>query len=341
MAKANKVVKKQKTKNAPSPAKAVNTNQTASPKNANGVKKNNSRAQQRKNKKDHKKNAKVEEKAPKAVAEVEMKEEEEDEQPKVNKGMKMFKGVPKKEVVPKMEEDSDDDSEAELNSSEFSLGNGDSTIDDEDVSDEESDDDESSDKNKSMNIEELLGESLADDDDDDDDATFEAEGEDDEDESMSEDDEEEEEKITPKKESKKSPVGTDVYEKFSPEVEARTIFVGNVSIDTNKNELEKAFKKYGAIESSRFRGAIPSDPKMSKKVAAMTKKTHPKVKTQIAYITFEKEQSAQKALAMNGQKLNDNTLRVTKAKKDDQSYNQKKSIFLGNLAFGMIFFKYT
>lgn len=51
------------------------------------------------------------------------------------------------------------------------------------------------------------------------------------------------------------------------ELEARTIFLGNLKNETTKKELMKLFKKFGKIETLRFRCAAPDKPTAQKKVA--------------------------------------------------------------------------
>lgn len=52
-----------------------------------------------------------------------------------------------------------------------------------------------------------------------------------------------------------------------PELEARTIFVGNVPGGTKKKILRKLFKECGTVETIRLRGGAPNKPTKLKKVA--------------------------------------------------------------------------
>lgn len=52
-----------------------------------------------------------------------------------------------------------------------------------------------------------------------------------------------------------------------PELEARTIFVGNIPGDTKKKQLKKLFLKFGSVETVRLRCGAPSKPTQLKKVA--------------------------------------------------------------------------
>nr|CAI5854789.1 unnamed protein product [Callosobruchus analis] len=71
----------------------------------------------------------------------------------------------------------------------------------------------------------------------------------------------------------------------NPDNEARTIFVGNVPMKAEKKQIKKLFKKYGPIESLRFRGIPVPDPKMPKKVAAIKKEFHPNRSSLYCYIS--------------------------------------------------------
>ena len=53
------------------------------------------------------------------------------------------------------------------------------------------------------------------------------------------------------------------------ETDKRTVFVGNLSVNTKKPHLEKLFKKFGKIEAIWFRCAARPDMKTTKKVAGI------------------------------------------------------------------------
>ncbi|CAH1164550.1 unnamed protein product [Phaedon cochleariae] len=118
----------------------------------------------------------------------------------------------------------------------------------------------------------------------------------------------------------------------NPEELARTIFVGNVPIKTNKKKVRRHFKKYGPIESLRFRGIPVADPKTSKKVAAIKKEFHPDRSNVYCYIRFINKEDALKAEEANGSLYEDHHIRVHccgNKEKPDES----KAIFVGNLSF--------
>lgn len=230
-------------------------------------------------------------------------------------------------------EDSDDDDDDEEDEDEG----------DEDDDDDDDDDDEDEDENISTDLKTLLGESLVDDEDDED---FEEGSEDDDDDDDISDSEEDEKNTSGSVDSSKSPNKTPKKEEPSPkklskeqqaELDAKTIYVGNIPKDTTEKAIRKLFRPFGVIENVRFRGIVSADGKMTPRVATITKKMHPKVHTIYAFVAFKDKDSAEKSLEMNGHKLGENTLRVDLSNSKNKERDQKKSVFLGNLSFGKYF----
>lgn len=124
-----------------------------------------------------------------------------------------------------------------------------------------------------------------------------------------------------------------------PEMEKRTIFVGNLPIKADKKAVKKFFDTFGPIDTIRFRGAARPDMQTTKKQAIIQKKFHEKRHNIIAFVRFEDEDSAQKSLAMNGEKFLDHVIRVDLAsncnKDPTSSLDQSKAIFVGNLGFAL------
>ncbi|KAI1284845.1 RNA-binding protein 34 [Halotydeus destructor] len=120
------------------------------------------------------------------------------------------------------------------------------------------------------------------------------------------------------------------YTKDSDEKNARTIFVGNLPTSASQKDLMKLFSEYGKIESVRLRNVVPSKLKISKKIAAQSKKfIHEKSNGINAYVVFKERDSAINALAKNSTKFEDRTLRV-----DGATHNKadnSKSVFVGSL----------
>ncbi|NWV59963.1 RBM34 protein, partial [Malurus elegans] len=113
----------------------------------------------------------------------------------------------------------------------------------------------------------------------------------------------------------------------------RTVFVGNLPVSCTVPVLKSLFKKYGQIQSIRFRSLIPAEDTVSKKVAAIKHKVHPNAKFINAYVVFKEECDAQKALKENGTEIASGFhIRVDTASKTS-SHDNKRSVFLGNLSY--------
>ncbi|XP_031958175.1 RNA-binding protein 34 [Corvus moneduloides] len=113
----------------------------------------------------------------------------------------------------------------------------------------------------------------------------------------------------------------------------RTVFVGNLPVTCTLQVLKSLFKKYGQIQSIRFRSLIPAEDTVSKKVAAIKHKVHPNAKFVNAYVVFKEECDAQKALKENGTEIASGFhIRVDTASKTS-SHDNKRSVFLGNLSY--------
>ncbi|XP_068582902.1 RNA-binding protein 34 [Cebidichthys violaceus] len=117
--------------------------------------------------------------------------------------------------------------------------------------------------------------------------------------------------------------------------EKRTVFVGNLPISCTRKTLQSLFKDKGTIESIRFRSVVREDPLMSRKVAVIQRKSHPKKQSINAYVVFEDEDAVAKALERNGMEIEkDFHIRVDRVTKGS-AYENKRSVFVGNLSFEM------
>ncbi|XP_041640192.1 RNA-binding protein 34 [Cheilinus undulatus] len=113
----------------------------------------------------------------------------------------------------------------------------------------------------------------------------------------------------------------------------RTVFVGNLPIGCTKKTLQTLFREKGAIESIRFRSVVREDPSMSRKVAVIKRKVHPKKQSMNAYVVFKDEEGVMKALERNGMEIQkDFHIRVDRVA-DNSSHDHKRSVFVGNLSF--------
>ncbi|XP_017771387.1 PREDICTED: RNA-binding protein 34 [Nicrophorus vespilloides] len=112
----------------------------------------------------------------------------------------------------------------------------------------------------------------------------------------------------------------------------RTVFIGNVDVNVSKKTLTGLFSKYGKIENIRFRGAPVADVRTPKKVAIIKKEYHDKRETLIAFVKYDKRESALKAIELNGSLLNDKHLRVDMCDAE-KSPEKANAIFIGNISF--------
>lgn len=113
----------------------------------------------------------------------------------------------------------------------------------------------------------------------------------------------------------------------------RTVFVGNLPVGCTKKTLQSLFREKGSIESIRFRSVVREDPSMSRKVAAIQRKVHPKKQSVNAYVVFKDEEGVAKALERNGMEIEkDFHIRVDRVT-DASSHDHKRSVFVGNLSF--------
>ncbi|XP_040178793.1 RNA-binding protein 34 [Rana temporaria] len=113
----------------------------------------------------------------------------------------------------------------------------------------------------------------------------------------------------------------------------RTIFIGNLPVSCTKQMLKACFKDFGEIESMRFRSLARADASLSKKVATIQRKIHPKRKNINAYVLFKEQESATKALVRNGTEISNGFhIRVDLASKSS-THDNKKSAFVGNLPY--------
>nr|XP_053654251.1 RNA-binding protein 34-like [Cherax quadricarinatus]XP_053654252.1 RNA-binding protein 34-like [Cherax quadricarinatus]XP_053654253.1 RNA-binding protein 34-like [Cherax quadricarinatus]XP_053654254.1 RNA-binding protein 34-like [Cherax quadricarinatus]XP_053654255.1 RNA-binding protein 34-like [Cherax quadricarinatus] len=123
-----------------------------------------------------------------------------------------------------------------------------------------------------------------------------------------------------------------IYKQSNLAKAGRTIFVGNVSINTTKKDLKRFFSQYGKVESVRFRGGAVSDPKKSKREAVITRDFHPDRSSMQAYVVFESSDMMEAALKANGVEFLGKHIRVDKSLPSSEK-DTKLSVFVGNLSF--------
>ncbi|XP_035515573.1 RNA-binding protein 34 [Morone saxatilis] len=113
----------------------------------------------------------------------------------------------------------------------------------------------------------------------------------------------------------------------------RTVFVGNLPVGCTKKTLQSLFRDKGSIDSIRFRSVVREDPSMSRKVAVIQRKVHPKKQSMNAYVVFKDEEGVTRALERNGTEIEkDFHIRVDRVT-DNSTHDHKRSVFVGNLSF--------
>jgi RNA recognition motif-containing protein len=113
----------------------------------------------------------------------------------------------------------------------------------------------------------------------------------------------------------------------------RTVFVGNVSLDTPKKALEKIFGKHGKVEAAWERSVpVETESKAPVKAKVIQKKFVDGATNKSCYILFATEEEAEaaveaeKKLAVDGRHL-----QVSLAIKKDKDF--KTTVFVGNVDF--------
>ena len=110
-----------------------------------------------------------------------------------------------------------------------------------------------------------------------------------------------------------------------------TVFIGNLPLQTKRQELIKFFRNCGSIDSVRFRSIPTIESKLPKKASVILKKFSNVNESIHAYVVFKDKESVNKAIELNGQMFKERHIRVSKA--DDTNHDYKQTIFVGNIPF--------
>lgn len=117
----------------------------------------------------------------------------------------------------------------------------------------------------------------------------------------------------------------------------RTLFVGNVPINSQKKDVLRLFKKYGDIETVRIRNVIPESSKLPKKVALLARRMARFVDSYSAYVVFVPADDIEEKLAracseLHFAVLKDKHIRVTPAIQT-RTGPKRSSAFIGNVPY--------
>ncbi|KAJ1832311.1 Nucleolar protein 12 [Coemansia sp. RSA 2711] len=149
----------------------------------------------------------------------------------------------------------------------------------------------------------------------------------------SDDEMEIDETAPPAKKEKKSLLG-----RMPQDAEAlkRTLFIGNLTIQciTDRkvySELKTLCSSHGTIKAIRFR-SIAFSELLPRKIAFIRGKFHSERQVCNAYVEYADEDSAKKALVLNGTQFQEKHIRADLAN-NDKAHDMKRSVFVGNLDF--------
>lgn len=117
--------------------------------------------------------------------------------------------------------------------------------------------------------------------------------------------------------------------------EARTVFVGNISLPCNRKLIKQLFKEYGKVETVRFRSFKVKPGDLPTKVALRRQTQLVDGSTCNAYVVLASEEEAENSLELSGTLFHGRHLRVdmlgkSKHRTKDSLIN---SVFVGNLPF--------
>lgn len=114
--------------------------------------------------------------------------------------------------------------------------------------------------------------------------------------------------------------------KVRPDESNKTIFAGNLPVNTKEKQLKTYFESFGKVKSVRLRsqmGKIIFKKSMISKDPFIT-----------AFVVFEDQESADKAVANCDKKFKDRRIRVTPA--GQKKGINRKTIFVGNLSYATV-----
>lgn len=113
--------------------------------------------------------------------------------------------------------------------------------------------------------------------------------------------------------------------------ENRTVFVGNLPATVTRRKLRQLFSQHGKVASVRLRSLVVEKGKLPVRVAKRKQKQMTS-STVNAYVVFEEEEQAEKALSLNGIMFSDRHIRVDLAGRAGD-HTHRRSVFVGGLPY--------
>lgn len=113
--------------------------------------------------------------------------------------------------------------------------------------------------------------------------------------------------------------------------ENRTVFVGNLPATVTRRKLKQLFSQHGKVASVRLRSMVVEKGKLPVRVAKR-KQQQVTSSTINAYVVFEEEEQAEKALVLNGALVGDRHIRVDLAGRA-KDHTHERSVFVGGLPY--------
>lgn len=113
--------------------------------------------------------------------------------------------------------------------------------------------------------------------------------------------------------------------------EMRTVFVGNLPATVTRRKLRQLFSPRGKVASVRLRSLVVEKGRLPVRVAKRKQKQVTS-STVNAYVVFEEEEHAEKALSLNGALFSDRHIRVDLAGRA-RDHTHRRSVFVGGLPY--------
>ena len=113
----------------------------------------------------------------------------------------------------------------------------------------------------------------------------------------------------------------------------RTVFVGNLPPTITRRRLKQLFSQHGKVESVRLRSIVVEKGRLPVRVAKR-KQEQISSSTINSYVVYTEEESARKALELNGASVGDRHIRVDVAT-GGREHIHERSVFVGGLPYGV------